>query len=213
LTIIRRGNLGKHSNPNPLHQWLLQRFHRRIATLVVQAAAPSGEAGGPVALLDAGCGEGFVLRHLWRSTPALACAGLDGSPDALRWAAGHPGSRPAAWLAGDLERLPLRDRSIPVVLCLEVLEHVEHPWVALRELLRVCSGTLIVSVPNQPFFAGANLLRGKNLPTLGDDPEHRWHWRASTFLREVGRAAPVAAVHYAFPWVIAVIRQPGAGGA
>ncbi|MSQ28408.1 MAG: class I SAM-dependent methyltransferase [Dehalococcoidia bacterium] len=205
------GNLHKHTNPNAAHQWLLRHFHHRVTDLVRQglSRAALGAEGQPVRVLDAGCGEGFVLRHLAGALSGIALYGVDARFDALAWARGRgPGG--TVWVTGDAGRLPFPDRSFPVVLCLEVLEHLERPWDALEELRRVCSGTLIVSVPNQPFFSLANLTRGKNPSTLGEDPEHRSHWRAATFIRALRSRAPVDRVTYSFPWVIATVRDDGA---
>ena len=76
----------------------------------------------------------------------------------------------------------------------------------MRELLRVPRGSLIVSVPDQPWFALANLARAKNLTTLGDDPEHVNHWRGGTFVRLLAGHAQLTTVVRSFPWVIAVCR-------
>ena len=199
------GNLSKHTNPNALHQWLLQRFHERVGDLVGDALLPAGAPVQATGILDVGCGEGFVLRHLVRRFPTLAPRGIDARAQALTWAR-RQGPHTASWVLGDAAQLPFADRSFPVVLCLEVLEHLDRPWSALEELRRVCSGSLIVSVPNQPFFAAANLLRGKNLSTAGEDPDHRSHWRGATFLRELRRRLVVERVTYSFPWVIATAR-------
>ncbi|MEK7215914.1 MAG: class I SAM-dependent methyltransferase [Chloroflexota bacterium] len=206
------GNLHKHTNPNVAHQWLLRRFHDRVTDLVrkgLSASAPGAAEPPPGRVLDAGCGEGFVLRHLAGAMNEINLCGLDARLEALAWARSRgPGG--TAWLMGDTGRLPFPARSFAVVLCLEVLEHLERPWDALKELRRVCSGTLIISVPNQPFFSLANLLRGKNTSSFGEDPEHRSHWRAATFIRALRRRAPVDHVTYSFPWVIVAIRGDGA---
>lgn len=49
----------------------------------------------------------------------------------------------------DLHRLSLVSGSCPHVLCLDTLEHVERPWVAVRELVRVLApdGLCVLSVP------------------------------------------------------------------
>ena len=57
-------------------------------------------------------------------------------------------------------------------------------------------------MPNQPYFSLANFLRGKNLRTLGEDPEHVQHWRGATFQRMVQERADVRQVRTAFPWII-----------
>ncbi|HXG76904.1 MAG TPA: class I SAM-dependent methyltransferase, partial [Gaiellaceae bacterium] len=50
----------------------------------------------------------------------------------------------------ELSRLPLADRSVDHVFCMEVLEHVEDDAAALREMARVLApgGRLVLSVPN-----------------------------------------------------------------
>ncbi len=52
-------------------------------------------------------------------------------------------------VVGDVHRLPFKASSFDVVLCLEVLEHVERPWVAVEEIRRVLKpgGHLIASAP------------------------------------------------------------------
>jgi len=49
----------------------------------------------------------------------------------------------------DVERLPLKDSAFDVVVCLEVLEYVRLPCVALSEMRRVlrAGGTLVLSTP------------------------------------------------------------------
>ena len=44
---------------------------------------------------------------------------------------------PAADIEGSVEALPVEDGSFDLVLCTQVLEHVEHPGQAVRELARV----------------------------------------------------------------------------
>lgn len=205
------GNLRKHTSHNPLQRLLLRRFHDHIAALAAQALQGSGDR--PV-VVEVGCGEGFVLAALQRSLPALLgrpggvrLAGLDLRLDALAVAAGLA---PGAGLArAEALHLPLPDGAADVALCLEVLEHLPDPWPAVAELRRVARRAVLVSVPDQPWFALANLARGKNLPTWGDDPEHLHHWRGGTFVRLLERRIPVERVQRSFPWVIAVCRGSG----
>ena len=172
-------NLQKHTNANPLHRWLLSRFHRTLGNLV-EAALQDAPAGRQPLVLEVGCGEGFVTNYLTQRIPVARCLGVEPRWEALRYAR-TSGPDAAGWLAGDAFQLPLTDKAAEVVVCAEVLEHLADPWQALAELQRVCRGALILSVPNQPYFSLANFLRGKNLRTLGEDPEHVQHWRGATF--------------------------------
>ena len=51
-------------------------------------------------------------------------------------------------IKGNIECLPLRDRSVDHVLCFEIIEHTRNPILALRELERVSSKSVFVSLPH-----------------------------------------------------------------
>jgi SAM-dependent methyltransferase len=192
------GNLQKHLNPNPLQRRLLQRFHQRIVHLVRRTGAAT--------LLDAGCGEGFTLAELGSSGIRGQTVGVDISPAALAWnRVQHKADGPLQ--VGDVQRLPFRDGSFDLVLCLEVLEHLPNSGPGLRELLRVSRQHVLVSVPHEPFFRGANFLRGKHLGALGNDPEHLHNYSGRAFRRLVAAQAEVLWHGYSFPWQIALARK------
>lgn len=52
-------------------------------------------------------------------------------------------------IIGDIHALPFGDQSLDALICLSVLEHVEDPFLACREMLRVLKpgGTLVAYVP------------------------------------------------------------------
>ena len=139
----RHGNRQKHLNPNPLQRTLLDRFHQKVAELIQQT--------GVTCLLDAGCGEGFVIKHLQESNSSIAAIGGDFSAEALVW--GRANVKHNAPLTHmDIHHLPFPDNSFPLVICLEVLEHLPDSTVGLRELARVSSEYVLLSVPTNPFF-------------------------------------------------------------
>jgi len=53
-------------------------------------------------------------------------------------------------LMGDVQDLPIHSETVDLVLCLEVIEHVPEPEMAMREVLRVLkpSGVFILSAPS-----------------------------------------------------------------
>ena len=105
-------------------------------------------------VLDAGCGNG---RHLCESfrTPGVDVAGVDLKWDDLSKARGFlslmAGDREGRWLVAqaDITNLPFSDGSFDVVICSEVLEHIEDNQTAVAELVRVLKpgGDLVVTVP------------------------------------------------------------------
>jgi ubiquinone/menaquinone biosynthesis C-methylase UbiE len=191
------GNLQKHLNPNPVQRYLLRRFHRRIASLL--------KATGAKKILDAGCGEGFVVSYLLQGNDRLAITGIDCSPQAIEMARQMvPG---VLFNVGDLREMPYGDDSFDMVMCLEVLEHLPDPHKGLCELRRVTSARCLVSVPHEPFFRATNFLRGKHVPAWGRDPEHLQHWTGRQFHRLVAQYFEIKRFVYSFPWVIVLGRK------
>lgn len=194
------GNLQKHLNPNPLQRWLLQRFYRCIVGLVRTTGARQ--------ILDVGCGEGFTMRELREEGVKASMVGIDYSPVALAWSQAN-GVAQSPLNVADVHHLPFPDNSFDLVLCLEVLEHLLDSTQGLRELLRVARDHVLVSVPHEPFFRGANFLRGKHLRALGNDPEHLHTYSGRALRRLVAAQAQVVWHGYRFPWQIVLLREEG----
>jgi 2-polyprenyl-3-methyl-5-hydroxy-6-metoxy-1,4-benzoquinol methylase len=185
----------KYTAGNPAIRWLTGRWVDRLEGVldrVVGEREPLGRA------LEVGCGEGVIalkLAERWKSVAALDL------PDAgLRdeWR-----SRPGpGYLHADGQRLPFRDGQFDVVVAAEVLEHLPDPERGLAEMVRVCSGSLVLSVPREPIFRGCNLLAGRYVRDLGNTPGHLNHWSTRSFVRFVGTVARVRLVTKPFPWTV-----------
>ncbi len=148
--------------------------------------------GRTPAVLNAGCGEGlFAPLLLARCGPSLQIE-LDLSVAGAR----HLCSERQQYISGSLTALPLRDASIDLVLCSEVLEHIPEDGVAVAELARVLKphGWLLVSVPTPPAVPDPNHVReGYTAPELerllrahGLDPVE-WRMCMRLFFRSVLR--------------------------
>ena len=196
----RYGNLQKHLNPNPIQRWLLRRFNRRIVEMVRETGARR--------ILDVGCGEGFTLRELQDDRLEATMVGMDFSAPALAWNQAQRMAQSPLSVA-DIHHLPLEDNSFDLVLCLEVLEHLPDSAQGLRELLRVTRDYVLVSVPHEPFFRGANLLRGKHVQALGNDPEHVHNYSGRAFRRLMAAHTRLIWHGYSFPWQIALASKKG----
>ena len=181
----------KYADKNPVVSFVIGRFFVRLRGVLAEI--------GPRSVLDAGCGEGEMLRRgVLPSGVAPVC--LD-----LRVASLAEIAEPRRVCASVL-RVPFADRSFDAVTCLEVLEHLDDPAAAVRELGRVARSAVVFSVPFEPYFRIGNVLRGKHLTRLGNHPEHVQHWNLRTFHDFlVGTMAEVRIVE-AFPWIIACCR-------
>jgi len=190
----RRGNYQKYLNPNPLQQYLIRRFHKKVGELVKET--------GTMRILDAGCGQGFTIERL---DSGLSIQGVDNDLSSLMEA--RERSPNSYFYLSDVRDLPLASQAFPLILCLEVLEHLPDPHPALEELRRVTSSHCLISVPHDPFFRLANLLRGKNWRAWGNDPEHIHNWTAREFIRLLEGYFEIEKVVYSFPWVMALCRK------
>jgi SAM-dependent methyltransferase len=194
----RHGNLQKHLNSNPLQRILLQRFHEKVAYLIRQT--------GRCHLLDVGCGEGFVLKYLRRQENGLVLTGGDFNPEGLIWGRDNTGHC-VPLVNFDIHQLPYADNTFPLVMCLEVLEHLPDSRIGLQELVRVSSDYVLLSVPHEPWFRGSNFLRGKNIPNFGNDPEHLHNYTGRGFRQMVAQMVEIIWHGYVFPWQIILGRK------
>jgi ubiquinone/menaquinone biosynthesis C-methylase UbiE len=104
----------------------------------------------PGSLVDLGTGRGRLLWQLLETMPELDIVTVDRDPrhveriEAMR-AGGIARLRS---IVGDVENVPLPDRSADGVTALEVLEHADNPEQVAREALRLARRFLIISVPS-----------------------------------------------------------------
>jgi SAM-dependent methyltransferase len=97
-------------------------------------------------LLEVGCGEGGNLKLL--ETCAPGAVGVDYSHAKVRWAESHVGN--GRFVCADARQLPFQDGMFDVILCRDVLHHVEDKRAVVDELVRVCrvSGRIVIIEPN-----------------------------------------------------------------
>jgi SAM-dependent methyltransferase len=192
-------NYVKHTHPNPIQRKLIDRFHRTVLQKI--------EDLHPASFLDAGCGEGFVASLILERVPDVQLTGFDFNPASVEMArAMNP---TAEFVVASIFEIPFGPQSFEVTGCFEVLEHQTDPAGALRELARVTSRSLILSVPHEPYFCLANVARGKNLDIRprGSDPDHKQFWTRAKFGEFVTATCPefqIAWLGGSLPWTICI---------
>lgn len=187
-------NYQKHTSKNPLQKFLIENFYKALLQIVDDLK--------PKTILDAGCGEGFTLARLQKEGIGKHLEGIDYSLNAIIL-----GKKNYPFLSlkqGDIYNLPYRNNSFDLVICSEVLEHLEHPKKVLEEIVRVSKKYCLLSVPNEPTFMISNFLRGKNWSRWGNDIEHINHWSKTSFEKFVkGESLKLLIIKTPFPWIIA----------
>jgi len=187
------GNLyDKYGSKNPIVRRLMASF-LDSATRLFNRVAPNS-------VLEVGCGEGHLAGHL-----------LD-----------HAVHRPVRFEACDLElgqiapeldsmihfkaasayELPYADDEFELLVCCEVLEHLERPGDALREFERVASKAVLLSTPREPLWRALNIARGKYLTALGNTTGHIQHFSRRTLSSLVAQRFQIVEVETPIPWTM-----------
>jgi SAM-dependent methyltransferase len=127
------------------HFWF--RGTRRV--IVDWARRAAGRPLEELRIADVGCGPGTTMAWL-PDSPHLV--GLDAQPLALTLAKTR--APRAGLVAADAEELPLGEEVFDLVLCLDMLEHLDHPEKAVEGMFRALrpGGSLVATVPAWPFL-------------------------------------------------------------
>ncbi len=186
-------NFEKHTSKNPIQRLLIKNFYSQFISLIKPLK--------PESVLDAGCGEGFSLNKLRENNIGKKLEGIENSKTAIDISK-KINSKLNIKL-GSVYSLPYKDNSFDLVICTEVLEHLDNPERGLSQVMRVSKKYIIFSVPNEPFFMLSNLLRGKNFKRFGNDEGHINHWTIYSFQKLLKKnGLKVKKLRLPFPWIL-----------
>jgi 2-polyprenyl-3-methyl-5-hydroxy-6-metoxy-1,4-benzoquinol methylase len=106
----------------------------------------------------------------------------------------------------DVFNLHRIDNEFDCVILLEVLEHLTDYEAALKELFRVASGYVLISVPNEPLWRILNIFRLKYLKYLGNTPGHINHWSPAKLKKVLNNFGKVVKIETSIPWIICLTK-------
>lgn len=100
-------------------------------------------------VLDLGCGSGYGAKIL--STNAKKVLAIDKSKDTIEFAKNNFGNEKVEFICANVLETGINYNSVDVVVCFEVIEHLETPDLLIMEIKRVLKkdGLLIISTPNK----------------------------------------------------------------
>src|SRR5208283_2358238 len=183
----------KFGTRNPLARWMMLRFGRALDDLV-RAAAPNS-------IHEIGCGEGYwVLRWLGQKRMARGSDFSSKVIDLARLNARECGFPADGFQVRSIYQLDPANDSADLLVCCEVLEHLENPVLALQLLRSAARCHVILSVPREPLWRWLNIARGAYWGRLGNTPGHLQHWTRRGFIRLVEGQFEVLAVRTPIPW-------------
>jgi SAM-dependent methyltransferase len=187
----------KYGTSNPVARRLMARFMSDLDELVERSGARDAH--------EVGCGEGEVSIRLARR--GIRVRGTDAFPQVLEEA------RRRASAAGEeidfearrVEELEPERDAAELVVCCEVLEHLDDPERGLDVLSRL-KPWLIASVPREPLWRALNLARLSYVRELGNTPGHLSHWSKGGFERFLGERFEIVEMRSPTPWSMALCR-------
>ena len=187
----------KYSTRNPVSRFLVDRFLRQVDSLV-------GEVN-PGKIHEVGCGEGELISRYVR--PGRVLLASDFSSQILEKARRNAQTKALQvdFIVRSIYELEEID-SASLILCSEVLEHLEDPDNAVKRLAQVARPYLIASVPREPLWRILNMIRGKYMLNLGNTPGHLQHFSKSGFIRLLGQRFEIVKVLDPLPWTLVLAR-------
>jgi len=191
-------NFSKHSSKNPIQRFLINNFYSDLLAMVKPL--------NPQRILDAGCGEGFTIMKLMENGIGKRLVGVENSKIAISLS---KKVNPQLTIKfGSVYSLPYKDNSFDLVICTEVLEHLNEPEKGLSELVRVSKKYLLLTVPNEPWFTYQRILRGKNLLHFGAHPEHVNHWTVGAFKKFLTKNnVKIKKIRLPFAWTMILVEK------
>lgn len=190
------GRNTKYASKNPISRHLIDGYFKTLAGLLEHT---------PASVLEIGCGEGVLLHRLGGPLEGCRTTALDIDRPDLRVAKEN---LPATGIVqGSSYHLPFLDGQFELVICCEVLEHMEAPEAALAEIARVGAERFLFSVPNEPLWRMLNMARGAYLSRCGNTPGHINRWSARGFRALLESFFRIERFAKPLPWLMAECRK------
>lgn len=189
----------KYGSRNPVVRWIMQGFDSALSDLVRKA--------DPKTIHEVGCGEGYWVLSWNRQ--GIQARGSDFSETVIGLARENgqaQGVTPDVFEARSVYDIQPERDGADLIVCCEVLEHLEDPEAGLAALQKVATSHIVLSVPREPIWCALNLARGKYIGSLGNTPGHIQHWSSKAFVRLVSRYFDVIEVRKPLPWTMLLAR-------
>jgi len=189
----------KYATTNPIERRLVGGFLAQLGELAARTGAREAH--------EVGCGEGELSIMLARR--GLSVRGSDISEqvvDEARARAAAAGLE-IPFKAAPVTSLEPGADAAELVVCCEVLEHVDDPAAGLETLVGLARPWLLLSVPREPLWRALNLARLKYVGELGNTPGHLNHWSRRGFLDFLAERVELVEVRSPLPWTMALCRS------
>lgn len=197
--VVIGNTFDKYNSKNPVVRKIMRGFKSNLTDLVNSAE--------PSSIHEVGCGEGYWTLQ-W-AVQFEVVNGSDFSSTVIKIAKENAVSR---HLSENIfkkksiyDLVPNEDRA-DLIVCCEVLEHLEEPEEALSVLKKLAPKAVILSVPREPVWSVLNMVRGKYWGHFGNTPGHIQRWSQKEFVHLASRFFKVVEVRAPLPWTMLLCR-------
>lgn len=158
----------------------------------------------PSSIHEVGCGEGHVISRYIGQERLLS--GSDFSKSIIDIAQTNYGGKGIFFKDIDVYNLS-KNESAELILCCEVLEHLQEPAFALKKIHDISTPYAIFAVPREPIWRVMNVVRGAYLKNWGNTPGHLQHWNLDQFLSLLQPNFKIIDIKKPFPWVMVLTKR------
>jgi 2-polyprenyl-3-methyl-5-hydroxy-6-metoxy-1,4-benzoquinol methylase len=189
----------KYHTKNPIARWLMDGFLNAVVDLTAKVA--------PQDVHEIGCGEGHLTAALTAKGRRLRGSDVSEEVVAVARRAAERAGISAEFKAASIYDLNAARDGAELVVCCEVLEHLDDPQRAVKVLAKLAKPYLLTSVPREPIWRAMNMARGKYWGDFGNTPGHLQHWSKGGFLEMLKDHFEVIDVRSPLPWTVALCRS------
>ncbi len=151
---------------------------------------------------EVACGPGFSTYRIWEFAQNKKITASDFEKDLVKVA----GKR-VADVKFHQESIYKIDKKHDLIFALEVLEHLENPEKAVKEISNKINKYAIISVPREPIWRVMNLARLKYISGLGNTPGHVNHWGAGGFSSLLEKHFEIIDKKTPLPWQMYLVKK------
>jgi len=191
-------NILEYESQNFISKYLYNNFYKNIKSVITRYVSPGNN------LLEIGCGAAESSKRIYSF---LNGCHFEASEFDNRYVSIIKQKKfPFLVTQESVYTLNRQNNEFDIIFLLEVLEHLEEPENAIKELFRVSNKYVVISVPNEPIWRIANMIRGKYLKNFGNTPGHINHFSSRTLKKLIAPFSADIKIYKPFPWLIAVAK-------
>lgn len=163
-------------------------------------------------ITEIGCGEGHLTNFLYSLGITRQVKGCDISEKVIELAGKNASSADIEFYEKSIYDISDFEKA-DLVVCCEVLEHLENPSLALEKLVSVTGKYCLLSVPREPIWRLMNICCAKNILDAGNTPGHVQHWSSREFFKLVSEYFDIMDSKKPMRlWTMALCRPKGFAG-